>query len=177
MFADSLILGPLLIFVLRLIDVSLGTVRIIFVFRGKRIQAAIIGFIEIVIFVYALGTVVTNLDNIPNILAYSLGFAGGTLLGSMIEEKMAIGFMTVQVIPSGSSSHEIAGILREEGFGVTSFDAWGRDGAKIVLLIHLFRKDWGKLQEILENHDQSAFITVMDTRSTKGGYLKLLKKR
>lgn len=177
MFTDSLILGALLIFSLRIIDVSMGTIRIIYVFKGRRWIAAGIGFVEISIFIYALGNVVANLDNWLNIIAYSLGFAGGTILGSVIEEKMALGFMTVQIIPSTGHQADLANLLREEGFGVTSFDAWGRDGSKVVLLVHLFRKDWGKLQEILNKRDQSAFITVMDTRSTKGGYLKLLKKK
>ncbi len=177
MFTDSLILGALLIFSLRIIDVSMGTIRIIYVFKGRRLIAAAIGFVEITIFIYALGSVVANLDNWLNIIAYSGGFAGGTILGSFIEEKMALGFMTVQIIPSGPTQAELAGILREEGFGVTAFDAWGKDGSKVVLLVHLFRKDWGKLQEILNRQDEHAFITVMDTRSTKGGYLKLLKKK
>lgn len=177
MFTDSLILGAVLIFSLRIIDVSLGTIRIIYVFKGRRWLAAAIAFVEITIFIYALGNVVANLDNWLNIIAYSLGFSGGTILGSFIEEKMALGFMTVQIIPSSGQQEDLAALLRETGFGVTAFDAWGRDGSKTVLLVHLFRKDWGKLQEILANHDEKAFITVMDTRSTKGGYLKLLKKR
>ncbi len=170
------ILFPIGIFFLRIIDVSLGTIRIIMIFRGKKAHAAFIGFVEITIFIVALGTVVTNLDNLWNILAYSGGFAGGTLLGSYIEEKLALGFMTVQLIPTRDAG-KLSCKLREEGFGVTCFDAWGKEGQKTVLNLHLFRRDWDKLRRFLEVADPGAFVAVMDTRSTKGGYLKLLKKR
>lgn len=175
MLPDNPILAPLIIMILRVLDVSMGTMRIIMVFRGRKIIAAAIGFVEVTIFVLVLGSVVQNLNNIPNVLAYSLGFAGGTLLGSFIEEKMALGFMTVQIIPSVDAVIA-SGRLRDAGFGLTSFEAWGRSGPKIVLMIHLFRKDWKRLKSIVEEIDPQAFITVMDTRSTKGGYLRLLKK-
>lgn len=169
------ILEPLFILLLRLLDVSLGTLRIMLVFRGRRWYAGLVGFVEVTIFVVALGTVLANLDNIWNIMGYSLGFAGGTILGSFIEEKMALGFMTVQIIPY-CDELQLSTALRERGFGVTSFEAWGRDGRKVVLMTHLFRKDWKKLQDLIEEMDAQAFITVMDTRSARGGYLRHLRK-
>ncbi len=171
-----ILLQPFLICFLRIIDVSLGTVRLIVMLKGKKLLASIIGFVEVFIFISVLGAVLTNIDNIWNMLGYSVGFASGVFLGSVIEEKMALGFMTVQIIPT-KEAEVLSEIIRENGFGVTSMEGWGRDGTKVILTTHLYRKDWKKLLKIVESHDQKAVITVMDTKAALGGSMNVLRKK
>ena len=112
------ILGYLLIFLARLVDVSLGTIRMIMVVRGKRIVAALVGFMEVTIYLLAISRVLSRMDNPFNVLAYALGYATGNYVGIFLEEKMALGNIIVQVI----LEHEVDELvekLRDNGFGVT----------------------------------------------------------
>ena len=172
----ELLLGYLFIFFARLTDVSMATIRMIMVVRGKRVIAAMIGFFEVSIYVLAIGKVLSGLDNPINILVYASGFATGNFMGVFLEEKLALGNIVVQVI----SDHEVmrlVEILREQGFGVTVIEGYGRQGIRHLLNITLKRKSLPALYEILDGHDKNAFITVMDTRSIRGGYFSAGKKK
>src|SRR6056297_1513927 len=114
----ELILGSILIFLARVMDVSMGTIRTLMVVRGKRIYAALIGFFEVTIYIIALQKVVTSLDRPLNLIAYSLGLAAGNYFGSLLEEKMALGQISAQLIP-GKNQQQMIKNLREAGFGVT----------------------------------------------------------
>ena len=172
----ELALGYLFIFVARVVDMSLATIRMIMVVRGKRLQSAVIGFIEVTIFVLAIGKVLNELDNPMNVLTYSLGFATGNYVGIYVEEKMALGNIIVQVISPYESEH-LVDILREEGFGVTVVEGYGVKGMHHMLNITLSRKNLGKLMELLDQHDKKAFVTVTDARAIKGGYFTRMKKK
>lgn len=176
MFGIPVLLQPFIICFLRIIDVSLGTVRTIIMLKGEKLMAAIIGFVEVFIFIAVLSTVMSNIDNLWNMLGYSVGFACGVYIGSVIEEKMALGFMTIQIIPT-IDAQVLADIIREQGFGVTAMEGWGRDGAKIILTTHLYRKDWKKLSPMIKEHDAKAVITVMDTKDALGGSMNVLRKK
>jgi uncharacterized protein YebE (UPF0316 family) len=172
----ELLLGYLFIFFARLTDVSMATIRMIMVVRGKRLVAALIGFFEVTIYVLAIGRVLNGLNNPINILVYASGFATGNYMGIFLEEKLAIGNILVQVI----SDHEVmrlVEILRGKGFGVTVVEGYGRQGIRHLLNITLQRKNLHNLYEIIEEHDKNAFITVMDTRSIRGGYFSSGKKK
>ena len=172
----ELLLGYLFIFFARLTDVSMATIRMIMVVRGKRVVAAMIGFFEVTIYVLAIGKVLSGLNNPINILVYASGFATGNFMGVFLEEKLAIGNIVVQVI----SDHEVMKLvetLREKGFGVTVIEGYGRKGIRHLLNITLQRKNLIPLYEILDEHDKNAFITVMDTRSIRGGYFSTGKKK
>ncbi len=172
----ELILGYLFIFFARLTDVSMATIRMIMVVRGKRFIAATIGFFEVSIYVMAIGKVLSGLDNPINILVYASGFATGNFMGVFLEEKLAIGSIVAQVI----SDHEVmrlVGILRDKGFGVTVIEGYGRQGIRHLLNITLKRKDLQSLYQIIDQHDKNSFITVMDTRSIRGGYFSAAKKK
>ncbi|MCG0275978.1 MAG: DUF2179 domain-containing protein [Thermosediminibacteraceae bacterium] len=168
----DLLLGYLFIFFARVCDVSLSTIRTLMVVRGHRIQAATIGFFEVIIYITALNQVVGKLDNPMNLLAYALGFASGNYIGSLLEEKLALGLMTVQVI---TKNPELSERVRSLGFGVTMLQGAGREGTRHVLVISLARKNVSDLINLIEKEDESAFITVMDTKSAKGGYFKQIK--
>lgn len=169
------VLGYLLIFFARLADVSLGTIRMIMVVRGKRIVAACIGFIEATIYILAVGKVLSSMNNWLNVLAYALGFATGNYAGIFLEGKMALGDIIVQVI-SEHETAELVGKLRNKGFGVTVVEGCGRKGTKHLLNVTLQRKNLSKLYGVIDNHDKGAFVTVTDARSIRGGYFSSMKK-
>jgi uncharacterized protein YebE (UPF0316 family) len=170
-----LVAGYLFIFFARVTDMSLTTIRTLMIVRGRRLQAALIGFFEVIIYITALNRVVNQLDNPLNLLSYALGFATGNYVGIFIEEKMAIGNITVQII-SKTESVVIEGALRNAGYGVTVFKGTGLEGERNVINVHLFRKDLPWLLERVRELDREAFITVMDARSTLGGYYKRTHK-
>jgi len=94
----GLVLDALFIFTCRVVDVSLGTIRLLLLVRGKRVQAALVGFFEVLVFIHALGRVVGHIDNPVKLLAYASGFASGCILGSLLEEKITTGYQTVHVV-------------------------------------------------------------------------------
>lgn len=165
---ESLLLGYFLIFFARVADVSLGVIRTLMLVKGKKIHAAVLGFFEVIIFILALNMVVTTLDNPINLLFYGLGFAMGNIVGSYIEEKLALGHLTVQVITLNRPL-ELCLMLREEGFGVTIIEGHGRQGMRRILHIMLTRKNIDKLMRLINEWDERAFVTVFDARQTKGG--------
>jgi uncharacterized protein YebE (UPF0316 family) len=162
------IIGMLLIFFARVLDMSMATTRTIFVVKGKRLAAAGIGFCESIIYVLALQKVFQNLDNPLSLIVYGLGFAVGNIVGITIEGKMAMGYITVQVItmvdPLG-----LTAILREQGYGVTVIAGEGKNGTRHILQIVLCRKDLPRLKDLINDWDCNAFITIFDARTIKGG--------
>jgi uncharacterized protein YebE (UPF0316 family) len=160
----------LFIFIARMADVALMTIRMLMIVRGRRVQAALIGFFEVTIYILALGQVMQNIDNTYSILAYALGFSSGNFLGSYLEEKMAMGFMTVHVI-SKDYADELVEALRDLGYGVTVVNGMGRYRLRKLLYITLRRKDLSSLLAQIEKEDKEAFVTVMDTRAIRGGFL------
>lgn len=179
MFEPAVIIGSLLIFLARVVDVSIGTLRVIVLIRGKRYLAGLLGFVESVVYILALGFVVSRLDNPINIIMYGLGFASGNIVGSFIEERMAMGYITIQVITM-ERPLELCSVLREIGYGVTAWEGEGKEGKHSILSITLSRKDLSRLMKIIDEWDVKAFITVLDARTTKGGFgysYKMRQKR
>ncbi len=169
------LLGCILIAGARIVDVSCATVRTLMLVRGKRKIAACIGLLEATVYVLALGKVMSDISSIPNIIAYAVGFSSGNYIGSMIEDKIAIGTIMVQVIPSGFDN--VVEDLRSMGYGVTVVNGFGKDGPREVLDISMNRKDLPKIYGYFKEKDCNAFITVMDTRDIKGGYLRDITDR
>ncbi|NLG87392.1 MAG: DUF2179 domain-containing protein [Firmicutes bacterium] len=162
--------GYLFIFFARVIDMSCTTVRTLMIVRGQRLIAAIIGFFEVSVYIMALNEVVGKLNNPLNLLFYAAGFATGNYVGSMIEERMALGVVTVEIIPSDPES-EMPDLLRQQEFGVTTFPAYGKEGPRQVLHVLLKRRMLPQLITMISEHDPKAFYTIMDARSTHGGFL------
>lgn len=160
---DLLVL-PLLIFVARIIDVSLGTVRIIFVSKGLKGLAPLIGFFEILIWIIVVSRVIDNLDNWLGYVAYAGGFATGNYVGMKLEERLAIGHELVRVITK-REAHELIGVLKDKGFGVTSVEAMGTNGEVAVLYVIINRKYLPKVLGIIQEYNPRALYTVEDIRS------------
>lgn len=159
------LLGYLLIFVARVVDVSLATVRVLFVFRGRKVEASIIGFFEVLIFVTVLGKVVSSLDNPFNALAYAAGFATGSLLGGYVEEKLAFGHVATQII-SKEREAQIRDAVRDAGYGLTVMHGEGRSGPRNVLMVISRRKDVSRLISIIDEIDEHAVVVMTDARRT-----------
>jgi uncharacterized protein YebE (UPF0316 family) len=165
----------LAIFFAKLTDVSMGTMRQILIVRGRRGVASISAFFEIMIWILAVSRVITNWE-IYSMFAYALGFASGNFLGSYIEEKIALGYMFAYIVPK-KNVKELAQVLRSAGFGVTLIHGIGLKGPQPVYNVLFRRRDTRRLVNIIKKHDKSAFFTLMDVRSERGGYIRAVSKR
>ncbi|NLK43626.1 MAG: DUF2179 domain-containing protein [Tissierellia bacterium] len=170
------ILGYLFIFFARVTDVSLATIRTLMVVQGRKLQAALIGFFEVSIYVTALSKVVSSLDNPLNLLSYALGFACGNYLGITIENKIALGNLAVQIILKISEKEELIQELRDKGFGVTVIEGQGLEGTKEILNVAINRKDLETLKKKVYEYDKNAFITVNNINPISGGFFASVKK-
>jgi uncharacterized protein YebE (UPF0316 family) len=171
----SLIGGYLFIFLARVCDVSLATIRTLMVVRGQKLYAAIIGFFEVIIYILALGKIFSDLTNPLNLLFYALGYATGNYVGTYFEEKLAVGIFTAQVITL-KDPLQLTEILREKGYGVTVIEGEGREGKRYILQIILKRKRFRDLQTEIDQWDENAFCTIFDARMTRGGVLAQNRK-
>jgi uncharacterized protein YebE (UPF0316 family) len=164
------ILGGLMIFGLRVVDVSMGTVRMLMIVRGRKLPSALIGFFQVLIFILAISKVIREVGNIWNILGYCAGFAVGTIVGMALEDKLALGFSMVRII-SKTKWLEITQTLRHDGFGATEVIGEGRDGPVGIIYSMVRRKQVPAVIELCEQLDQQAFITVEEAGRVYRGYL------
>ena len=170
------ILAYLFIFFARVADMSLDVLRILMLMRDRRLLAAIIGFFEVSIFILALNEVLKNgLDDPGKIVAYAAGFATGNYVGSLIESKLAMGFLSIHIIPPGEMVECFVGKLREEGFGVTSVQGYGRDGERTMLFVMIKRKDLNRALNLINTTCPNAFFNVSDARRIHGGIFPIKK--
>lgn len=168
-----MLLQLLFIFLARITDVSLGTIRMILIVRGDKWPAAIIGFVEIMVYTVALGMVVGALNDPIKLTVFCVGFSLGVIVGSVIEDRLALGYRGVQVIIDREHSH-IVDELREEGYPVTTWEAEGRQGHKMVLSMVLKRQLARQVSAYITERDPGAFVVFMEPKHFRGGYI--LKK-
>jgi len=157
------ILIPILIFLARVADVSLGTLRIIFVSRGVRYLAAIFAFFEIVIWLIAISQIMQNLGNIMNYIAYAAGFSMGSFVGISIEKQFFTGSLMVRVVIKRDAG-ELIDILRFQGYGVTCADGQGSKGPVKIIFTVVDRKNLNAVINIIKENNPYAFYTVEDMR-------------
>jgi uncharacterized protein YebE (UPF0316 family) len=151
----------LLIIALRLVDVSLGTVRIIMLSRRYRLLPAIIGFVEVFTWLVAATIVFSNLNNPPRMLAYAGGFGLGTYLGALLESWLAVGSTMMRVV-SPTTSPDPTPRLREAGYLVTEVNADGRDGEVRLAFTIMSRRQRKEALRIVHQVDPAAFVTLQD---------------
>jgi len=159
------VLTPILVFCARVTDVSLGTVRLICVTRGHRALAIVLGFFEILIWIFAVSRVLTELDHWANILAYAAGFATGNALGMTIEDRLALGVQTASFISRGRAN-AVAERLRFAGLPVTTFVGAGRDGPVSMCIAVVPRRQTHATIRMAREIDPDVVITVEDVRTT-----------
>jgi uncharacterized protein YebE (UPF0316 family) len=158
-----------LIFSLRVLDMSLDTLRVLFVMRGRKRIAWVLGFFQSAIFVTAISTVLSNLDNPLNIIGYAAGFATGNVVGMIIEERLAIGHTSINIISSRLGT-AIAEHLRKNGYAVTEIPARGKDGMVTMLNVLVLRKNVDRARKLVDEIDPEAFITIEDVRPVRRGF-------
>lgn len=162
------IILPLLIFLARICDVSLGTLRVIFIARGFKYIAPAIGFFEVIIWLLAIGQVMQNVGNVASYIAYGGGFAAGTFIGMTVEERLSIGNVVVRII-TNRDAQGLVEAMREKNLGVTTMDAEGASGPVTVVLTISRREDLHLVFDLIHEFQPNAFFTVEEIKSVKEG--------
>lgn len=170
----SLYILPLLIFLARILDVSLGTLRIIFVTRGRKFLAPMLGFFEIMIWLLAIGQIMQNFTNITYYVAYAGGFAMGNFMGIYIESKLALGTLALRIITVMDAT-ELIEYLKSRNFGITSVDAQGATGNVKLIFTIIRRKDLQEVVEIIQRFNPKAFYSIEEIRSISEGIFPVEK--
>lgn len=159
------------IFFAKIIEVSLMTIRTVLITRGEKLYGSMIGFVEVSIWLYVIGKVLVNIDKDPiKMVVYALGFTCGNYIGCILEEKLALGIVTINLISSEEDGKNLAELLREQQVGVTVVEAEGLKEDKKMLIAHVKRKRKNEILRIIENSDIKAVISIVDTKTVYGGY-------
>ena len=159
----------LFIFVIQIAYVSIATLRLIIMMKGGRKLASLISFAEVFIYILGLSTVLQHMDSWYNLVTYCVGFAIGVYTGSLIEEKMAMGYIMVQVTTRREDSN-MAQQLRDEGFGVTAWLAEGLSGERLVLNVLTKRNRQRDLVQKVQEIDPQAFVISFEPKTFVGGF-------
>ena len=160
------------IFFVRILDVSLGTIRTMFVVRGKKLISSMIGFFEILVwFLVVKEALQTESNSIFIAISYSLGFATGNYIGALLSDKLITGNVSVQVF---TNNNNLEKILREHGYGVSSvvYTGYEEEAHKHMLFINVDKKKEKALRELIKKNDKEAFIIVNETKYVENGYFK-----
>jgi len=159
---------PLIVFLARVTDVTLGTMRIIFLSRGRKIIAPLLGFVEVFIWITVVSQIVGGVHNYVAYFAYAAGFAVGNYFGMVLEEKLAIGTLVVRAILPKNGSALIQG-LRDAGYGVTFVDGRGGSGPVVLVYTIVMRKELEQVVSLIQDIAPKAFFTVEELRSVQQG--------
>lgn len=159
----------LTIFIINVCYVTFLTMRTILTLKGYRYIVRSVSFLEVLVYIVGLGLVMSNLDHIQNIITYAFGFSIGIIVGMKIEEKLALGYTVVNVT-SAEYELDLPNELRNLGYGVTHYLAFGKDGSRMVMQILTPRKYERKLMDTIKNLDPKAFIIAYEPRNIHGGF-------
>jgi uncharacterized protein YebE (UPF0316 family) len=162
----GVVLNFTLIFLSRVVDVSLGTVRIMLISKGMRLQASILGFFEVLIWIVVVAQVLTYISSPIYYVAFAGGFASGNYIGMLIEQRLALGNVLVRII-TRVEADKLVSKLREENFIITSLDAEGRDGPVKVIFGITKRKNLKQFIKIVNTYNPNAFYTIEDIREIR----------
>src|SRR5690606_23569442 len=163
--------GPLIISGLRIVDVSLSTLRILLSMRNQRTLVPLLGFFEVLVWIFAVGNAIRHLDSIAHVLGYAGGFAAGSLVGVWLEGRLAFGLGTMRII-SRRADGVLASRLRALGCGVTEFTGQGREGPVEVIYTVMMRRRLPAVLAEVEKVDPDAFITVEEPRHIRRGWMQ-----
>jgi uncharacterized protein YebE (UPF0316 family) len=176
-FNTEILLWTLAVFFGRIADVSLGTIRINFIVRRRKVFAALVGFLEVTIFIFVAARVIQNINqNIYGIFAYGGGFAVGTIVGMTISDKLSRDLVSVNII-SKNDCAGMADMLRESGFGATCYAGEGKDGNVNIINVVCRHDLLSKLNKMVLQWDSSAFLSTHTLGSHRGGFFYGIKKK
>ena len=180
------IILPLFIFIARILDVSLGTIRVIFISRGFKYLAPLISFFEILIWLFAIKQIMQNLNDFLCYIAYAGGFASGTFIGMYIENKLSLGNVLIRIVTK-KEADELVEFLKSADYGVTSFDAYGIEGKVKVIYAIVERQDIKDIVDIIKRFNPNALYSIEDVRfvsekikslrKNKNEYMRLIRLR
>jgi len=164
----SWVVIPLLIVLARVVDVTLGTIRIIYISRGMKFLAPVFGFFEILVWLMAIGQIMQNLSNPVYYLAYAIGFAAGNMVGIFVEERLAVGKVILRIITQREAT-KLASHLRSAGYGVTTVDAEGAQGPVKLIFTVIDREKIKAVMDSVQTYNPRAFYSIEDVRSVREG--------
>ena len=166
---------PLLIFLARIFDVTIGTIRIILVSKGRKNLAPYLGFFEVLIWILAISRIMQNLNNPICYIAYAGGFAAGNYIGMMVEEKIALGDLLIRIITQKEANYLIKS-LHQEGYGTTSIDASGTKGRVHIIFSIIKRAELKKVVDMINDFNPNAFYSIEDLRLISHGIFPVKQK-
>jgi len=166
------VIMPLLIFLARICDVSISTVRLILLYRGRRVLAPLLGFFEVLIWLVAVTQIMSHLNNPFVYIAFAAGFAMGNYVGIILEEKLAVGLEVIRIITKNDAL-ELVNSLTAEGYGTTCMDAQGSTGRVQMIFTIVPRRHHKKVIRIIKKFNPRAFYTVEDIKSASEGIFPL----
>jgi len=172
--AYTWIVIPFLIFVARIFDVSLGTVRVIFVSRGFKYLAPVVGFFEILIWLLAIGQIMKNLSNPTCYIAYAAGFGMGNYVGIRIAERLSLGVVLIRVVTK-KDALPLVECLKAENYGVTSVDGHGTSGQVKVVFTIVPRREMPSVVDLIRKFNPQAFYSIEDVGFVEKGIFPLRK--
>lgn len=166
---------PLLIFLARAVDTSLGTLRIVMITRGNRKAVRLVGFIEVLLWVIAIGQIIHNLNNWAGYLAWALGFTVGSMIGFNIEDKLALGKHQLRIITS-QPIETFLEELKKLNQGFTVFDGMGANGPVKQIFCILNRQNNEEITSLINKHIPTSFVSVSDVMATDSGIFNNKKR-
>ena len=159
---------PIIIFCSRIGDVSLGTLRHVFMSKGFKKIVPILGFFEVLIWIVVVAQVMKNLNNVACYFAWAGGFATGTFVGLQIEERLALGLQVIRII-TNQNCDELLVALKRENHGVTLVDAKGSLGPVVMVFTIIKRKNVHSVVKLIQQYNPSAFYSIEDIKNTNQG--------
>lgn len=163
----EIFLSALMIMCMRIVDVTISTIRTLMVVQGRKYIAGLLGFIEVTIWIFAIRHIMMHIDNLWNILGYSTGFGLGNIIGITLEQKFGLGFIQAYII-SIHHADKIANELRRNKFGVTILPGEGGSGGQAILVTITPRKRQKELIDLIDSIDPKAFITIQPATPYRG---------
>jgi len=170
----SWLILPLLIFLARVADVSLGTIRVIFISRGLKYFAALMGFFEILIWLLAIGQIMKNLSSPACYIAYAGGFAMGNFVGIWIAEKLSLGVVLIRVVTRKDAS-ELLDHLKIRDYGVTCVDGHGSAGQVKVVFTIVPRREVTSVVDLIKKFNPKAFYSIEEVGFVEKGIFPIKK--
>ncbi len=165
----SYVILPIIIGLARIFDVTVGTLRIIFVSKGKKALAPILGFIEVLAWIIVIGEIMKSANNFACYIGYALGFAAGNYIGMLVEEKLAIGSLIVRVIVE-ENQRKLKDAIVNAGFGMTVVPGYGAMGNPVdIIFMAIYRSDLEKVLSIIKQTNPQAFYSVEELKYVSEG--------
>lgn len=159
---------PIFIFLGRICDVTLGTLRIIFVSKGQKSVAPIIGFFEVFIWIVIISEILSRANSMTAYLSYAAGYASGTYVGMRIENRLAFGILLYRVYTS-KDAHELVAKINQQGYGATMITGDGSTGKVDIVETVVGRNEMRKIESVLTDFDDRIFFVTSDVRTAKNG--------